>query len=373
MVIKNGLVFQPDGSFAKKDVFIAGERIAENSQDETIVDAKGCYVIPGLIDVHFHGCVGHDFCDGSKESIAAMAKYELENGITSICPATMTLGEDVLMNIVQAAAAYKEAGRAEGAELVGINMEGPFISLEKKGAQNPKYIAKADAEMFRRLQKASGGLVRLCALAPEEAGAMEFIDACKDEVVISVAHTTADYDTAREAFERGARQVTHLYNAMPPFSHRAPGVIGAACDSDCNVELICDGIHVHPSVIRTTFKMFGAERIIMISDSMEATGMADGEYSLGGQAVKVRGNLATLVEGGAIAGSATNLMNCLRYAVKTAQIPLEDAVGCTTRNPARAIGLYDEYGSIECGKYADLVILDQDLQICQVIKKGKTC
>ena len=202
---------------------------------------------------------------------------------------------------------------------------------------------------------------------------MEFIDACKDEVVISVAHTTADYDTAREAFERGARQVTHLYNAMPPFSHRAPGVIGAACDSDCNVELICDGIHVHPSVIRTTFKMFGAERIIMISDSMEATGMADGEYSLGGQAVKVRGNLATLVEGGAIAGSATNLMNCLRYAVKTAQIPLEDAVGCTTRNPARAIGLYDEYGSIECGKYADLAILDQDLQICQVIKKGKTC
>ncbi len=372
MVIKNGLVFQPDGSFAQQDVCITGERISEGCSDSEVIDAKGCYVIPGLIDVHFHGCVGHDFCDGSQESVGAMARYELENGITSICPATMTLGEDVLTKIMTAAAEYKAAGHTEGAELVGINMEGPFISLGKKGAQNPDYIARADAEMLRRLQNASGGLIRLCALAPEENGAMEFIDACKDEVVISVAHTMADYDTAKEAFDRGARQVTHLYNAMPPFSHRAPGVIGAACDSDCNVEMICDGIHVHPSVIRTTFKMFGKERIIMISDSMEATGMADGEYSLGGQAVTVRGNLATLTEGGAIAGSATNLMNCLRYAVRTAGIPLADAVWCTTHNPAKAIGLLEEYGSIETGKYADLVILDQDLEIRQVLKKGRS-
>ena len=370
MVIKNGLVFQPDGSFAKKDVYIAGERIADTGDAADCMDAGGCYVIPGLMDVHFHGCVGHDFCDGSQEAIAAMAEYELQNGETSICPATMTLGEDVLMKIAEAAAAYKKAEHTEGAELVGINMEGPFISLEKKGAQNPDFIARADAEMLRRLQKASGGLIRLCALAPEEEGAMEFIDACRDEVVISVAHTTADYDTAKEAFARGARQVTHLYNAMPPFSHRAPGVVGAACDSDCNVELICDGIHVHPSVIRTTFKMFGDDRIIMISDSMEATGLSDGEYSLGGQKVTVRGNLATLTEGGAIAGSATNLMNCLRYAVKTAGIPLASAVKCVTQNPARAIGLSEEYGSIESGKYASLVILDKELQIKAILKKG---
>ena len=157
MVIKHGLVFQPDGSFAKKDVFIAGERIAENSQDETVVDAKGCYVIPGLIDVHFHGCVGHDFCDGSKESIAAMAKYELENGITSICPASMTLGEDVLMNIVQAAAAYKEAGRAGGAELVGINMEGPLFPWRKKALRIPNILQK-------RTQRCSAG----CRRHPED-------------------------------------------------------------------------------------------------------------------------------------------------------------------------------------------------------------
>ncbi len=371
MEIREGMVFQPDGTFAQGDVCVEGERISAKEAGKDVIDAKGCYVIPGLMDVHFHGCVGHDFCDGTEEAILAMAKYELENGVTSINPATMTLGESTLQKIAEAAAAYKKADHKEGAELVGINMEGPFISMEKKGAQNPDYIHCPDAELFRRLQKASGGLFRLCAVAPEQKGAMEFIDACKDEVVISVAHTTADYDTAKEAFARGARQVTHLYNAMPPFTHRAPGVIGAACDSDCRVELICDGVHVHPSVIRATFKMFGDDRIILISDSMEATGMADGEYSLGGQAVKVRGNLATLVEGGAIAGSATNLMNCLRYAVKTAKIPLASAVKCATHNPAEAVGLLEEYGSIEIGKYADLVILDQELNIVKVIKKGK--
>ena len=372
MVIKNGFVFGAEGNFTKKDVYIDGERITDDKNDDDIINVEDCYVIPGLIDVHFHGCVGHDFCDGSQESISEMAKYELANGITSMNPATMTLGESALLKIMEAAADYRKSNTGEGAELVGINMEGPFISMAKKGAQNPDYIARADAETFRRLQKASGGLIRLCALAPEEKGAMEFIDACKEEVVISVAHTTADYDTAKEAFGRGAKQVTHLYNAMPPFSHRAPGVIGAACDSDCNVELICDGVHVHPAVIRATFKMFGDDRIILISDSMEATGMPDGEYSLGGQAVKVQGNLATLADG-TIAGSATNLMHCLRYAVKTAGIPLESAVKCATKNPSIAVGLSADYGSIEAGKYADIVILDRDLNLVHVIKKGKVC
>lgn len=370
MVIQGGKVFLPDGSFAEQDVFVSGERFSETGSGSDVINADGCYVIPGLIDVHFHGCMGHDFCDGTEDSIHAMAEYELENGITSICPATMTLGEDRLLKIAQAADAYRKAGHQDGAELVGINMEGPFISMAKKGAQNSDFIAKADAAMLRRLQEASGGLIRLCALAPEEDGAMEFIDACKDEVVISVAHTTADYDTAREAFRRGAKQVTHLYNAMPPFSHRAPGVIGAACDSDCNVEMICDGIHVHPSVIRTTFKMFGDDRIILISDSMEATGMADGSYSLGGQAVTVKGSLATLADG-TIAGSATNLMNCLRYTVKAAGIPLESAVKCATRNPAAAIGIADEYGSIAAGKYANAVILNDNLEIVTIIRRGK--
>lgn len=376
MIIRGGMVFEQAGAFTEKDVYIDGERItaieaAQNAKSDTdVINAEGCYVIPGLIDIHFHGCVGYDFCDGTQEAIKAMAEYELKNGITSINPATMTLGEEELLSIAKNAAEYKRAGYTDGAELVGINMEGPFISLEKKGAQNPKYIHKPDAEMLARIQNAAEGMIRICVVAPEEEGAMEFIDACHDKAVISVAHTTADYDTAKEAFKRGAKQVTHLYNAMPAFSHRAPGVVGAAYDSDCRAELICDGIHVHPSVIRATFQMFGDERIILISDSMMATGMPDGQYSLGGLAVTVKGNLATLTEGGTIAGSATNLMDCLRYAVKTAQIPLESAVKGATVNPAKAIGLFADRGSIDEGKYADIVILDQDLQIRQIIKKG---
>lgn len=368
MIIKNVKVFKENGTFEPGEIYIQGENFVENCAEDEVIDGNGCYAIPGLTDVHFHGCVGYDFCDGNEEAIKAMAEYELENGVTAICPATMTLAEDTLTGIANAAAAYNSE---TGADLVGINMEGPFISMEKKGAQNPAFIHEPAVDMFRRLQKASGNLFKLCAIAPEEDGAIDFIKELKDEVVLSVAHTNADFDTAKAAFDAGARQVTHLYNAMPTFTHRAPGVIGAACDNDeVKVELICDGVHVHPSVIRTTFKMFGDDRIVMISDSMMATGKPDGTYALGGQEVTVKGNLATLTEGGAIAGSVTNLMNCIRYAVKTAGIPLESAVKCAAVNSAKAIGTYDKYGSITPGKYANVVLLDADLNIEKIIKRG---
>ncbi len=377
MKIKNGLVFE-DGKFVEKEIATADKVFAEKSTDEKEVDAAGGYVIPGLIDIHFHGCAGVDFCDGTVDAIRKMAEYELKNGITSIHPATMTLSEEELTGIGKAAKTFYEQQKADEklltkeAELVGIYMEGPFISMEKKGAQNPLYVHKPDAAMFRRLQDAAGGLYHICVVAPEEEGAMEFIDDVKGEVRVSVAHTTADYDTAKEAFLHGARQVTHLYNAMPPFVHRAPGVIGAACDNEnVMVEMICDGVHLHPSTIRTSFKMFGKDRIILISDSMMATGMPDGIYSLGGQEVEVHGNKATLTVDGAIAGSATNLFKCLKFAVQEAQIPLEAAVRCVTENPAKAAGLWEKYGSIESGKYADCVIIDKEFNIKQIIKHGK--
>lgn len=371
MIIKNVKVFQEDGKFVSGEVYINGEEFGDvaSANDNEVIDGNGCFAIPGLTDVHFHGCVGYDFCDGNEEAISAMAEYELQNGITAIAPATMTLSEEMLMKIAKAAS---ELQNGKGADLVGINMEGPFISMEKKGAQNPNYIHKPDVDMFRKLQKTSGNLFKLCAIAPEQDGAMEFIKELKDEVGLCVAHTTADYDTAKAAFEAGARQVTHLFNAMPPFTHRAPGVIGAACDNEkVRVEMICDGVHLHPSVIRTAFKMFGDDRIVMISDTMMATGKPDGTYALGGQEVTVRGNVATLTEGGAIAGSVTNLMNCVRYAVKEAGIPLESAIKCAAINSAKAIGTYDKYGSISKGKYANLVLLDKDLAITKVIKRGK--
>lgn len=368
MIIKNGQVFSEEGSFETRDLYIEQDKIAENGSGEEL-DATGLYVIPGLTDIHFHGCVGYDFCDGTKEAIEKMAEYQLQNGITTICPASMTFSEEQLTAIFANAAAYQST---EGAALVGINMEGPFISMEKKGAQNGAYIHKPDAEMFFRLQDAAGGLVKLVDIAPEVDGAMECIEAIKDKVRVSVAHTNADFDVAEEAFQKGACHVTHLYNAMPPYSHRAPGVIGAACDNEnVMVELICDGVHSHPATVRTTFKMFGDDRIILISDSMMACGLEDGQYTLGGQDVTVKGNLATLTELGNIAGSVTNLMKCMKRAVKEMQIPLASAVKCATVNPTKAIGIYDQYGSLTPGKAADVVLLDENLEIKYIIKSGK--
>ena len=224
---------------------------------------------------------------------------------------------------------------------------------------------------FEKLQEESGGLIRLVDIAPENEGAMEFIDAVKDKVVVSIAHTVADYDTASEALRRGAGHVTHLYNAMPPLNHREPGVIGAARDDEkCHVEMICDGIHIHPSVVRATFAMFGADRIILISDSMRAAGLSDGQYTLGGQDVFVKGSRATLADG-TIAGSVTDLMGCMRTVVKKMGIPLEDAVACASANPAKEIGIYDRCGSITEGKDADFVLLDADLNVKAVYVCGK--
>lgn len=373
MIIKNALVFQEDGTFRTQDISIRDGLFSDTPCGE-VVDAAGLCAIPGLTDIHFHGCAGHDFCDADPEGIRAMAAYELKNGITTIVPATMTFSEEILTGICRTAAEYKawqDETAPELAILEGINMEGPFISPAKKGAQNGAYIHKPDAEMFLRLQEVSGGLFRLVDIAPEEDGAMDFIDRLKDQVTISIAHTTADYDTALEAYRRGAAQATHLYNAMPPFHHRNPGVIGAACDSPhVRVELICDGIHLHPSTVRTTFKMFGEDRVILISDSMMATGLEDGDYTLGGQPVKVKGNLATLADG-TIAGSATNLMDCLRTVVNQMGIPLGTAVKCAAVNSAKAVGLYDRYGSITPGKTANLLLLDRDLKLQSVYLRGK--
>lgn len=368
MIIKNGKIFQEEGAFAEGNLYVEGDRIVKEAEGE-VIDATGLYVIPGLTDVHFHGCVGYDFCDGTPEALKVMAEYQLKNGVTAICPASMTFDEERLVKIFANAASYKSE---TGSDLVGINMEGPFISMAKKGAQNGAYIHKPDAEMFRRLQKAANGLIKLCDIAPEEDENMECIEKISGDVRVSIAHTTSDYDTAMQAFEKGASHVTHLYNAMPPYTHRAPGVIGAACDTEkVMVEMIIDGVHSHPATVRTTFKMFGDDRIVMISDSMMACGLDDGQYTLGGQDVTVRGNLATLTEGGNIAGSVTNLMNCVRTAVKKMNIPLTSAVKCAAVNPAKAIGTFDQYGSLAVGKKADIVLLDENLDIKYVIKDGK--
>lgn len=372
MIIKNVKIFGEDKCFTDGAIeiqngkFVAvGENVSRDGEE--MIDGEGCFAIPGLIDIHFHGCVGDDFCDATPEAIAHIAEHEAAIGVTSICPATMTLGEEELHRIMKNGGQYKSES---GAKLVGINMEGPFISAKKKGAQASTHIRPCDVELFHVLQQEANGLIKLVDIAPENDGAMEFIDKVKDEVVVSIAHTTADYDIASEAFARGASHVTHLYNAMPPLNHRDPGVIGAARDAeDCHVELICDGIHIHPAVVRATFEMFGPERVILISDSMRATGLTDGQYTLGGQDVFVKGAKATLADG-TIAGSATDLMGCLKVAVKEMGIPFEDAIASASMNPAKEIGVYDVCGSITPGKAADLVLLDEDMNVKAVFVDG---
>ena len=385
MIIKNIKVYGEDQMFREGWVRIQNgfftEVYRKNSLEdshtfsvndtEKIIDGGDCYAIPGLIDMHFHGCMGYDFCDGTKEAIEAIAKYQASIGVAAIAPATMTLPVKELEAILSTAAEYKKEPHP-GAELAGINMEGPFISKEKKGAQDERHIISCRKDICRRFLHASGGLVKFIGIAPESSSdALEFIHEMKEEVKISLAHTNADYDTAKAAFDAGACHAVHLYNAMPAFTHRAPGVIGAVSDSPhVNAEIICDGIHVHPSVVRAAFRMLGPGRMILISDSMRAAGMPDGRYTLGGLEVEVRGKRASLVSDGALAGSVTNLMDCMKTAVKEMGIPLETAVVCASMNPARALGIYDTYGSITPGKKGFIVLLDESLEVKRVLGTG---
>lgn len=357
LLLRNGIIEKivPKGEYAK------GARLRE----EEVTDVQGAVILPGLVDIHFHGCAGHDFCEGTGEAFSAIEQYELRHGITTISPATMTLPVERLSEICAAAAAYAK----ESACLKGIYLEGPFLSEAKKGAQNSVYLRRADAFLLRGLIAKSGGLAKIAAIAPETEGAIACIRACAEEIRFSVAHTTADYRTCAQAMQSGARQVTHLYNAMPPFTHREPGVIGAAFDHRADVELISDGVHVDPCAVRVAFQLFGEDHVILISDSMMAAGMPDGMYELGGQAVRVRGNRAQLSDG-TIAGSVTNLYDCMVAAIRMGIAP-EAAVRAATRNPAAAIGVDAEYGSIETGKKADLLVADRGWTLKRVYKHGR--
>ena len=317
--------------------------------------------------------MGEDFSDATPDGLQKIADYELSQGVTYICPAGMTLPEDQLTAICKNTAAHR-AKNSGGAEVVGAHLEGPFLCMAKKGAQNGDYLHNPDVAMLKRLQEAAEGCVRLVTLAPEQPNSMEFIRAAVEMgVTVSVGHTTADYDTAWAAFEAGASHTTHLFNAMPPLAHRDPGVIGAAFDvPHVQPELICDGVHVHGSAVRAAFRLFGKERMILISDSLRATGMPDGEYPFGGQMIEVHGNRATILgHPETLAGSITSLMGCLRQAVAFG-IPTADAVRACTYNPAQSIGIDGRAGTLDVGKEASIVLLNEkDLSIKAIVFKGQ--
>ena len=359
-------MFQEDGSFLEQAIYINDHRLvdkAEYQDDGEVIDAEGLLVLPGLVDIHSHGAAGEDFSDGNPEGLKKILQYEKRCGITSYCPTSMTFPKERLRQIF---ASIKGAQTEDGATVVGINMEGPFLDPAKKGAHVEKWIAAPDVAFVRELNQDADGLVRLVTLAPNMDGAEEFIKEMHEEVCISLGHTAADYNCASRAMKLGAHHVTHLYNAMQPFGHRAPGLIGAAMDDpECMVELICDGYHIHPSAIRAAFRLFGPERVILISDSMRATGMENGTYELGGQEVTVKDRKAVLKDG-TLAGSATNLYGCMCKAIEFG-IPLEQAIMAATANPARSIGIFDRVGSIRIGKQADLLLVSENLELKRVI------
>ena len=373
MRITGGQVFDLERGFLDRDVCTDGALISQASGGGETLDASGCYVIPGLVDVHFHGCMGEDFSDATPQGLQRIADFELSQGVTYLCPAGMTLPEDQLTAICRNTAAHRRHN-AGGAEVVGAHLEGPFLCMAKKGAQNGDFLHDPDVPMLERLQAAAEGCVKLVTVAPEQPGSLEFIKAAREMGIhVSVGHTVADYSTAKAAFEAGADHATHLFNAMPPLAHRDPGVIGAAYEvPGVQPELICDGIHIHPAVVRLTFGLFGRERMIIISDSLRATGMPDGEYPFGGQMIEVHGNRATILgHPETLAGSVTSLMGCLRQAAAFG-IPLADAVRSCTYNPARSIGIEDRAGTLDVGKEASLVLLDEaDLSIRAIVFKGQ--
>ena len=409
MLIRNALVYTENHRFEKRDLRIVGDRINGSEADritgspeapaeenraaaeEEVIDAEGLYALPGLVDIHLHGAAGFDLFDADPVSIRRIAEFEAENGVTAFCPAAMTCGEEKLKEILDSAAEYgKTEGNGRAAELLGVRLEGPFLSPLKAGAQDPKYIRRGDTAFYREMQERCGGMIRVLDTAPEEPGNLEMIRELSKEVRISVAHTAADFETAQEAFRAGARQLTHLYNAMPGIHHRMPGPVIAALDLNAGIaaELIADGIHVHPAMVRFTFRNFGPENMILISDSMRACGLPAGQYELGGQAVTVLEE-PVRISGGedasgstkkkavltdhpeTLAGSVATLYDCLRCAVLEMGIPLPDAVRAASENPARALGVYGEHGTLSAGAFADIILADKDLNIRAVILRGK--
>ena len=347
-----------------------GAILPENVPADAI-DLGGATVIPGLIEVHSHGCAGADFSDGDYEGLKAMAKQYAAWGVTSFAPASMTLPYDVLEKAFGTAKQLVEENIEGLSVLRGIQMEGPFFCYAKRGAQNADYLRDPDFEGFKALYEGCGGLVRIVDVAPELPGAAEFVEKASKLCTVSIAHTDSDYDHAKAAVDAGVTHLTHLYNAMPAIHHRNPGVIPAAVENPkVRAEIIADGYHIHPSSVRLAFTMF-KDRMVLVSDSGRCAGKDEGyQFDLGGQMAEIRGGVAKLVGTETIACSASNLWQCLCNTISWG-IPEEEAVRAATYNPACALGVQDVVGSIATGKVADFLVCSEGYADKRVFLAGK--
>lgn len=373
MILTNALVCDDNFRLTESNLRVEGERIvglcSDDGTNEERVDLRGCTILPGFIDIHIHGAAGADICDGTPESLRTVSGYLATQGVTRFCPTTMTTSCLELEHIIHNISDCMSKGMP-GAEIHGIHLEGPFLSAEKCGVQNEQYILDPDIDYFKRLNESFPNVIRIVDIAPEKSGAMRFIDVASQICPVSVSHSSADYCTVTEAIQHGLIHASHLFNAMTPINHRSPGAVMAIFDNDrVTAELICDGIHLHPSVIRMAFTLLGRDRTIIVSDSMRAAGMPDGEYYLGGKKVLVY-DKRTSYANGRLAGSTTSVIeeirNLLRYG-----IPYDHAIRSATINPARRLEIDHLTGSIERGKFADLAVLDPRMQVIMTMVRGR--
>ena len=331
-----------------------------------VIDAMGGYITPGFIDLHIHGYLGKDVCDATADSIRTIAGGLVENGVTGFLPTTMTVDMTVIKGALDACREVKNCGEYYGSQILGVHAEGPFISASKKGAQDERFILKPDADFV----KANADIIKIITLAPEEDKDFEAIRKIAEEtdVVVSMGHTSADYKTAMESTKNGVKHATHLFNAMTPMTHRAPGVVGAALNSDVSCELIVDTYHVDPALYEMVYRMKG-RKLCFITDCLPAGGLPEGEYTLGGAKIIYKDNLCKL-EDGTIAGSVLKLNKGVWNVYNNSTIPLWECVNCATLNPATTIGIADRKGSIEVGKDADIVVLDEQFNVKKTIIGG---
>lgn len=372
MNFKNALIYTENFCFEHGSFSIENGKFAQvmGPEGRDAIDLNGAKVIPGLIDVHTHGNSGADFSDGDYDGLVKMARYQAENGITSFAPSSLTLPYDVLERAYRTAAQINEEKPAKCAAVRGIHMEGPFFCEARKGAQNAAHLRLPDYDAFRRLNDSCGGLIKIVDVAPELDGAKEFIEKASAECTVSMAHTDTDYDKAKAAIDAGATHLTHLFNAMPSIHHRKPGPIVAASENEkVSAEIIGDGLHVHPASVRLAFRIFGAERMVLVSDSLRCCGLPDGEYDLGGLTAYLSGGVAKLSDG-TLAGSATNVYECMLRVISFG-VSECNAIRAATYNPARQLGCLGDVGSIANGKYADFVVCNDDLTRRDVYISGE--
>lgn len=376
MLLKNARYLDENFQMRMGDLKIKDDRIIALGKDleavpgDAVVDCREYTVIPGMIDIHIHGCNGANICDGGRKAVDDMAGYLIRHGITSFCPTTVATDIGTIERALLAAKECIDAPLECASAVLGVNMEGPFLSAGKIGAQTPDAIQLPNFDLFQRLYELCGGIIKLISVAPEQPGGFAFIEKASRYCTVSIAHTCAGYQEAKTSFDCGVTHATHLFNAMTGLHHRAPGVVGAVLDDHrVRAELICDGYHVHPAVLRTVFTVLG-DRAVIVSDAMRASGLPEGEgYEQGGQLVTVRDGKAAL-EDGTLAGSVTNLHIEVKNLVKFG-IPFAQAVKAATLIPAQAVGMEDDLGSIRAGKRADLVLLDKNLEIAGVYRAGR--